>query len=348
MNVARKWLLFICIVVFSRSYSNNKIIYFQWIKSDKGAVKSDFLISLKNWFEADTFIETGTFGGETLANAVSIFDTIHSVELSHEFYDRACNRYAHNKNIRLHYGNSPSVLTFVLPCVSKNPIIWLDAHYCGIGTARGSSDSPILQELEVLKSKPESIILIDDLRGFYHENWPSLKTVTQALKAINSTYHIVMLADSIIAYPSNCEIEISPFLQACTTSRLFDTEEMGYCLEEVLQAENSLVSMTNTEQNDFQIFSTFIKDSDDHYGRLWQGLMLENSGDYSAAIELFKKIIENVSPRTLKHWRVSYYLARCYYNSGNTATAKEIINSMPLEAFSCPYTKDVCTLILQN
>lgn len=345
MHIVNKLLcMFACIAI---SAQHHNTINFQWIKSERGALKTDFLKTLKQWFKSNTFIETGTFGGETIANAVADFDIIHSVELSTEFYNRAVIRYAQSKNIQLHHGDSPTVLRSILPLVCYNPIIWLDAHYCGVGTARSSSDSPILQELDALKSKPESIILIDDLRGFYYDNWCALGQVIHAIKNINHSYHLIMIADSILAYPDNYELTISPFLNACTISRLFDIENTSYSLEQVFEAEKNIVNITEKELTDFVKYSRFTDDTYDHYGKLWNGLIKEHAEKYEEAIALFKQILEIQTPRTLSHWRVTYYLARCYHKAGMSDSAKKTIKSILPISENCTQVQELCKLMFK-
>jgi hypothetical protein len=56
----------------------------------------------------------------------------------------------------------------VLAGLREPALFWLDAHYCGPGSARGPLDSPIARELEALEAHPVRghVVLIDDMRYF--------------------------------------------------------------------------------------------------------------------------------------------------------------------------------------
>lgn len=65
----------------------------------------------------------------------------------------------------------------VLANVKETCLFWLDAHYSGGITFKGSIETPISKELNLILSHPEEhIILIDDARNFVgKEGWPSLE-----------------------------------------------------------------------------------------------------------------------------------------------------------------------------
>lgn len=55
-------------------------------------------------------------------------------------------------------------------------LFWLDAHYSGAGTARGFDETPILEEMQVIRKRHQpDVILIDDARLFGLYDWPSLE-----------------------------------------------------------------------------------------------------------------------------------------------------------------------------
>ena len=324
-------ILFLC--MNSLSLSEQPILSLKVFKTVDGALAEDFLFTLKKLFNREIFIETGTYAGGTTARAASIFKEVHSVELSTSMYQAACHRFSSNNRVHLYCGNSGTILTKILSAISEKPIIWLDAHYCGVGTGRGSSDSPIIQELEAIKAKniTEAVILIDDLRGFCTENWPSFPEVINQLLSINSEYKIVTFGDAIVAYPKNLDIIMSPCLESCTVSRLFDTGCFDYDIDKVLRAEEIISNTTGLELEALYKLFSFIHDSDDQYGILWQGLILERTGHYAQASCLFKKIIDATHSRRINHWRVMWYLARSAFESGNKDLAKSAIQKVIAE-----------------
>jgi hypothetical protein len=79
-------------------------------------------------------------------------------------------------------------------------LFWLDGHFSGEGTARGGEDTPIVTELNIIRShqRNDHVILIDDARMFRGaDGYPTLDHLFTLLKEINPAY-IVDVADDII------------------------------------------------------------------------------------------------------------------------------------------------------
>lgn len=139
------------------------------------------------------FIETGTYRGDTLANAFAAgFRTLHSIEVCETNYQLATARFEGQANVHLHLGSSPEVLPRIIdPEIATT--FWLDAHFQGSSRAELDPDygeCPLLVELRVLFSYDWSpIILIDDAYmfdqripgGFDRSQWPSLEDIRAAL-----------------------------------------------------------------------------------------------------------------------------------------------------------------------
>jgi hypothetical protein len=116
-----------------------------------------------------TYIETGTYQGKNLLAVIESgnYKSIHSIELSRDWFEFN-NRLLHQfPEVYLHNGNSPDVLKVILQTV-KNPVqFFLDAHYSGPGTAQGKMETPLLEELSVImdsKLSGKIIVVIDDCR----------------------------------------------------------------------------------------------------------------------------------------------------------------------------------------
>jgi hypothetical protein len=126
--------------------------------------------------ELKVFIETGTFMGDTIDNLSPFFDEIHSIELSPDLHQRASLRFLHDRHIKLHFGDSSSVLRILIPKIDKPAVFWLDGHWSGGITARGEQDCPLLTELQLIMDQfpHKALILIDDYRLFgtnLSEDW---------------------------------------------------------------------------------------------------------------------------------------------------------------------------------
>lgn len=130
-------------------------------------------------FSIDTFIETGTYGGGGVCNAMPQAKEIYSIELDDVRYLNAQRMFARFSNIHIIHGDSGKVLPEIMPKLTGRCLFWLDAHIPSEESQKGHKDTPILEELKcVLKYPHEFIILIDDARLYIGEgDWPKLETL---------------------------------------------------------------------------------------------------------------------------------------------------------------------------
>ena len=160
---------------------------------------------------AQTFIETGTFLGDTVNFFKDKFHKIYSIELSHDLATKAKYRFAENENIEIVEGNSNVVLPILLQ-QTKGPILfWLDGHYSSefflgnnyIITAKGEKDTPINEELDIiLQNTRNAIILIDDARLFNGTNdYPRISDLKQKVACINKNLKLFVKKDIIHIIP---------------------------------------------------------------------------------------------------------------------------------------------------
>jgi hypothetical protein len=151
-----------------------------------------------------TFVETGTFMGETSLYAAGLFTTVHTIELSPSLAKRAADRFASVPNVTVHQGDSGEVLRDLLPRIDTPCLFWLDGHYSGGITARGEIDTPILAELEAIAEHAAhpNAILIDDARVFGSDDaYPALEEVIARLRAIDAGFKIGVTSDILWAAP---------------------------------------------------------------------------------------------------------------------------------------------------
>ncbi len=115
----------------------------------------------------NTFVETGTAGGETTFAMEKHFDYVHTIEVYEPFYTSTKNRYNGDK-IKFHFGDSSIVLESILPTLHTNAIFFLDGHYSGNLTGFGAKHVPLYEELTLIIKmfSEKAIIIIDDYRIF--------------------------------------------------------------------------------------------------------------------------------------------------------------------------------------
>lgn len=128
--------------------------------------------------------------GEGIKNALSArFDKVISIELSKKYYDLCRNKFKKNKNVIILYGSSELLLKDAIGLAKGRITFWLDGHWSGGDTAKGSHEVPILQELEQIEKagRKNDIILIDDLEQII-ESGIKEETLITLLTNINEKY----------------------------------------------------------------------------------------------------------------------------------------------------------------
>ena len=164
-----------------------------------------FVPELLNYL-SDTFVETGTFQGETLnIIAKSKVSKIISLELSDVFLNSCKKRFENNPNIFIYKGNSKYDLYDKINDIDSKITFWLDSHWSG--TPDVGCDlvtiCPVLEELEQIKQHSLKIhtIMIDDIRLMNnsdnkYEGFPvKIDQILTKLYEINPNYQIKYFDD---------------------------------------------------------------------------------------------------------------------------------------------------------
>lgn len=127
-----------------------------------------FIHMLKNDYQIEAAVETGTFLGSTAVFFSLCFDEVHTIEASTTYFTQAKDRLKKQKNIQCHYGSSDKVLRNLLPTLQdKRLLFYLDAHTYYLEAEQGGYHYwPILEELEEISKthKDNCIIVIDDFK----------------------------------------------------------------------------------------------------------------------------------------------------------------------------------------
>lgn len=170
-------------------------------------------------------VETGTFEGQSLADLHDTFEILHSVELSHQYYQAAVARFAGTHKINLYQGDSASVLRHLSIELSKvSTLYFLDAHWCvATNTAGQASQCPLLAELRAIgKLNEQSVVLIDDARLFLaaplspHEitHWPNFHQIVEQLMLIGCSHDLMVVNDVIAFFPKSARKAIESYAQS--------------------------------------------------------------------------------------------------------------------------------------
>jgi hypothetical protein len=145
-----------------------------------------------------TWIETGTLYGETSIFLSKIASKVITIEPEPILYSKAFNLFKNYLNIEIINNISENIFPSLLPQLKGNVCLYLDGHYSANDTYKGPNDTPLVQELESLKSNilnyDKCNIIIDDIRlcgnmhvyGFY----PSLDFLVDWARSLGLSWHI--------------------------------------------------------------------------------------------------------------------------------------------------------------
>ena len=148
------------------------------------------------------FIETGTFYGamtDIIARQGIFVDTI---ELQPFLALRARRIFSARPDVRVHEGDSAVLLPELLASLEEPALFWLDAHWSGGVTARGSIDTPISVEIEAILRHPlPHVVLIDDARQFDGTSgYPRLHELLGGIRR-DGRYAVEVSADIVRCVP---------------------------------------------------------------------------------------------------------------------------------------------------
>ena len=141
--------------------------------------------------EYKTFIETGTYLGETTARMASLFQKVYTIEVSEALYTQTRAVLSRYPNVVAIFGDSKVVLQSLAKELDPHkPVIYfLDAHFSSGITGKADKDVPLLEELTAIGDRGNhgDIVIIDDFRLFgtkQNEDWSDI-TTTNVINAIS-------------------------------------------------------------------------------------------------------------------------------------------------------------------
>lgn len=183
--------------------------YGKWLQSDKKSapphkVKELAVAEFGQKYHLTTLVETGTYLGDMIFAEKNNFSKIYSIEIDKTLCENARNRFKNFKNVEILLGDSGVVLIDLVPKLNDGVVFWLDGHYSGGVTGRGSLDSPIVQELSTIfnSSLRRLAILIDDARLFVGtDGYPTMQELRQFVEAKKPGWTCELIYDIIRIYP---------------------------------------------------------------------------------------------------------------------------------------------------
>ena len=167
----------------------------------------ELITTLQQQHGIQSFVESGTYYGETAIWASDLFDSVVTIERSEEIFQKIDK--AQHPGIQFICGDTRQTLQKIVPALPRPALFWLDAHWSGGQTYGAQDECPLLGELEIINAAlPEHFLLIDDARFFLSppplphrpEQWPGITEIVLALQASHRRY-VVIINDVIVAVP---------------------------------------------------------------------------------------------------------------------------------------------------
>lgn len=167
------------------------------------AIKQGRILDYKNKFNLNILVETGTFQGEMVEAQRRNFSKIYSIELSHDYYQKAVQKFKRFNHIQIVEGDSSVKLKEVTKTLNEPALFWLDGHYSGGNTAKGDLNCPIYGELDtVFSTKLEHILVIDDAKDFNGtQDYPTIEALNNYVLSKRPHYKMDVRDNIISFYP---------------------------------------------------------------------------------------------------------------------------------------------------
>jgi hypothetical protein len=153
---------------------------------------------LKKWGGCDTWIESGTYLGDTTEFLAEFAKCVITIEPQQKYAKNAIYRFNSRENVRVMCGLSEDLIENILlslkPNERKDISFWLDGHYSADETFKGPIDTPIIAELNAISknfSNSDFItVFVDDVRCFYgdkldYKDYPSVKYLADWANSLN-------------------------------------------------------------------------------------------------------------------------------------------------------------------
>lgn len=152
---------------------------------------------------AETFIETGTFRGDTIWMFRKRFRKIVTIEVQDDLAALARQRFRKHPHVSVIHGDSASVLADVCKDIDGPCLVYLDGHYSAGFTGSGEKECPITEELQALFShlKHPFRILIDDARLFGSDpSYPSRDNIEDFIRRQPGGWHVRIENDAFVIW----------------------------------------------------------------------------------------------------------------------------------------------------
>jgi len=170
----------------------------------------EILLELANLANANIFIETGTYVGDTTRWASEHFAFVYTIEKAEVLYNKFSKELAKIQGVKPMLGDTRELLPRIVEQAGdESAVFWLDAHW-SFGVTAGEKDvCPLLDELAILEGRDKDIILIDDARLFlcppplphHPDDWPGIADIVDVIHGWDKKPFMQIIDDVIFIIP---------------------------------------------------------------------------------------------------------------------------------------------------
>lgn len=177
-------------------------VFKDWADREFAAPSPHFVkqkVLLRNGLRDATWVETGTFMGDTTSVLSEVAKMVYSIEPEPTLFSKAQQKFSNTSNVKIIRGLSEDVFPKLLPTISGNICFWLDGHYSAGNTFKGPQDTPILDELTIIAANMAKmnklVVMVDDVRCFDPRNpeysaYPPVDVLVDWARKQNLSWHI--------------------------------------------------------------------------------------------------------------------------------------------------------------
>jgi hypothetical protein len=122
-----------------------------------------------------SFVETGTYKGDTSLMAAKYFEKVFTMEIVEELYLGSKERATREgvTNITFYLGDSLDNLPKILPQIKEGAVFFIDAHQSGPDTSNNKKQLvPLFEELDIILTQElgPSLFIFDDVRFWKYQS----------------------------------------------------------------------------------------------------------------------------------------------------------------------------------
>ncbi len=131
-------------------------------------LKRRVIASYAQRYQLNTFVESGTYLGGTVAFMRKHCDQVYSVEFQPHLAIAAQRRFAGDQDIHIFQGDGSQCMPRIVPELRGPALFWLDGHFEPGTTRDGEIACPTLQEMSAAlgDARYTHIVLVDDAHDF--------------------------------------------------------------------------------------------------------------------------------------------------------------------------------------